>query len=189
MSGQTDIGQINNKLSSDEEEIVDSILSEINEGSEDKSPQMTQQQMTQQQMAQQQMAQQQMAQQKMAQQQMAQQQMAQQQMAQQQMAQKQMGSSSGRVPNGQQVPSELMEKMGMQVPVPPPESGMEKLLKDIKDPISVILLVVLFCLPQIDDLLKTNITAFNNENSLSMTGVLFKAVLAGALFYIIKMYT
>ena len=159
MSGQTDIGQINNKLSSDEEEIVDSILSEINEGSEDKSPQM------------------------------AQQQMAQQQMAQQQMAQQQMGPTGGRAPPGQQVPSELMGKMGMQVPVPPSESGMEKLLKDIKDPISVILLVVLFCLPQIDDLLKTNITAFNNENSLSMTGVLFKAVLAGALFYIIKMYT
>ena len=33
MSGQTDISQINSKLSSDEEQIVDSILSEINEES------------------------------------------------------------------------------------------------------------------------------------------------------------
>ena len=139
MSGQTDIGQINNKLSSDEEEIVDSILSEINEGSEDVSSDGSAADGSAAD------AQQQMAQQQMAQQQMAQQQMAQQQMAQQQMAQQQMGPTGGRAPPGQQVPSELMGKMGMQVPVPPSESGMEKLLKEIKDPISVILLVVLFC--------------------------------------------
>ena len=190
MSGQTDISQINNKLSTDEEEIVDSILSEINESGDDKSQQMAQQQMAQQQMAQQQMAQQQMAQQQMAQQQMAkqqmaQQQMAQQQMAQQQMAQQQMANGGQRMPNGQM----MQDKMGMPVPVPPTESGMEKLLKDVKDPIAVVMLVLMFCLPQVDELLKNNIASFNNDGTLSMMGVLLKSVLAGALFYFIKMYT
>ena len=69
MSGQTNINEINSKLSNDEEEIVDSILSELNDS--DQIPQkLTKQQMAQQQMAQQQMAQQQMAQQQMAQQKM-----------------------------------------------------------------------------------------------------------------------
>ena len=46
MSGQTDISQINSKLSSDEEQIVDSILSEINEeSSPERMPPQQQQQM------------------------------------------------------------------------------------------------------------------------------------------------
>ena len=77
----------------------------------------------------------------------------------------------------------------MDMPIKEELSGTDKILKEAKEPISVVMLVMLFCLPQIDELLKTNITMFKNEESLSMVGILFKAVLAGVLFYVIKMYT
>ena len=179
-SGQTDIQAINSKLSTDEEEIVDSILSELNES--DNSNAMgdrvsPQQQMTQQQMAQQQMAQQKMAQQKMAQQQMGQQQMGQQQMAQQQMGQQQMAQQ------------QMAKKMGMELPIKEELSGMNKIMADIKDPLSVALLTFLFSMPQLDNLLLSNFTLFKNEEILSMSGILFKSLIAGVLFYIIKMYS
>ena len=83
----------------------------------------------------------------------------------------------------------MMNRPSMGLPIKEELSGTDKLLKESKDPISVVMLVLLFSLPQIDELLKTNITMFKNEETLSMAGVLFKAVLAGVLFYVIKMYT
>ena len=108
--------------------------------------------------------------------------MAQQQMAQQQMAQKKMSE-------GHPYPEDMMNKMGMPTPIKSTGSGTEKILEDIKDPISVIMLVCILCLPQIDSLLKTNVEVFKNEESLSIMGVLFKAVVAGVLFYIIKKFS
>uniref|UniRef100_A0A6C0CY28 Uncharacterized protein n=1 Tax=viral metagenome TaxID=1070528 RepID=A0A6C0CY28_9ZZZZ len=190
MSGQTDIGHITNSdnLSKEEEEIVDSILSEINEG--DQQQHMAQQHMAQQQMAQQQMAQQQMAQQQMAQQQMAQQQMAQQQMAQQQMAQQQMAQKKPYLmPNGQHMPEQMMNKMGMSMPVKMDESPTEKLIRECKEPLSVLMLVVLLSMPQIDEVLVKSMPLFDNEGSLSLVGLLVKGVIGAIIFYILKIYS
>lgn len=154
MSGQTDISQINSKLSSDEEQIVDSILSEINQDSAPDNMSAHQQAAAHQQMAAQQQAAQMAAQQQM------------------------MGGQKN-----------MMNKPSMDIPIKEELSGTDKILKESKDPISVVMLVLLVSLPQIDELLKTNVTMFKDEESLSMAGVLFKALIAGVLFYVIKMYT
>jgi hypothetical protein len=98
------------------------------------------------------------------------------------MSQKKMNDSN-------QYQEDMMNKMGMPIPIKSTESGTEQILQDIKDPISVIMLVCILCLPQIDSLLKNNVEVFKNEESLSIMGVLFKAVLAGVFFYIIKKFT
>ena len=182
MSGQTDISQINSKLSSDEEQIVDSILSEINQDSAPDNMSAHQQAAADQQMAAQQQAAQMAAQQ---QQQQQQQQQAAHMAAQQQQQAAQMAAQQ-QMMGGQK---NMMNKPSMDIPIKEELSGTDKILKESKDPISVVMLVLLVSLPQIDELLKTNVTMFKDEESLSMAGVLFKALIAGVLFYVIKMYT
>ena len=115
--------------------------------------------------------------------------MAQQQMAQQQMAQQQMGRPEQLTRQQMAIQQDMAKKMDMELPIKEELTAMNKLMTDIKDPISVVLLSFIFFMPQLDELLLSNFALFKNEEGISMSGILFKSLIVGVLFYIIKMYS
>lgn len=78
--------------------------------------------------------------------------------------------------------------MGM--PEPEPELSLtEKVVKEVKLPLFVIALVMVLSLPQFNRLLTGFVPKFLAENGeMTMVGLLSKAVLAGVLFFLFKLF-
>ena len=201
MSLETELKDLNTDLSKEEEDIVDSIISELNENSESDNNASPQQQMPQQQMPQQQMSQQQIPQQQMSQQQIPQQQMPQQQMPQQQMPQQQMAQ--------QQIPQEILNQIPPEAPAHiqqqmiaelmsrglprkniEPENILDKVKKDVKSPLIVSILFMLLSMPQINNLIKSLDISFilDDSGELNVYALVIKALLVGILYYLINKY-
>ena len=196
MSGkETKLDDLNVELSKEEEDIVDSIISELNGDEEpSKQPPQQQQRPPQQRPPQQQqipqgsqgqqmpqgqpmsqgmmppnmMQQQQMQQQQMQQQQMQQQQMMQQKMMQQKMMEEQMKEK------------EKVEELSMT----------DKIKRDIREPGIVMFLTLIMLLPQTNGILtSTKLSLFlNADGSISIYGLMIKALLAGIFFFLFKKY-
>ena len=194
MSGkETKLDDLNVELSKEEEDIVDSIINELNgdepEQKTQQRPQQNQQQRPQQkpqQNQQNQQNQQQRPQQNQQQrpqgmsQQMPQQMpqgmppnMMQQQMMQQQMMQQKMMEE-------QMKEKEKVEEISM----------MDKIKKDTKEPSIVAFLTLLMLLPQTNGIItSTKLALFMNvDGSINLYGLMIKALLAGILFFIFKKY-
>ena len=203
MSGkETKLDDLNVELSKEEEDIVDSIISELN-GDEEPSKQPPQQQQRppqqrppqgqmpqQQQMPQGQPMPQQMPQGQpmpqgqqmppnmmppnmMQQQQMQQPQMQQQQMQQQQIMQQKMMEE-------QMKEKEKVEELSMT----------DKIKRDIREPGIVMFLTLIMLLPQTNGILtSTKLSLFlNADGSISIYGLMIKALLAGIFFFLFKKY-
>ena len=168
MSGkETKLDDLNVELSKEEEDIVDSIINELNG---DEPEQKTQQRPQQNQQQRPQGMSQQMPQQmpqgmppNMMQQQMMQQQMMQQKMMEEQMKEK-----------------DKVEEV----------STMDKIKKDIREPSIVAFLTLLMLLPQTNGIItSTKLALFMNvDGSINLYGLMIKALLAGILFFIFKKY-
>ena len=199
MSGkQTKLDDLNVELSKEEEDIVDSIISELN-GDEEPRKQPPQQmppgqmppgqmppgqgqQMPPGQMPPGQMPPGQMPPGQMPPGQMPPGQpnmMQQQQMMQQQMMQQRMMQ--------QKMMEEQMKKKDSKEEV----SLLDKIKRDVREPSIVLLLTFLMLLPQTNNILtSTKLSLFvNADGSISIYGLLIKAILAGALFFVIKKYS
>ena len=186
MSGkETKLDDLNVELSKEEEDIVDSIISELN-GDEEPSKQPPQQQQRppqqhqqqkppQQQMPQQmpQQMQQQMPPNMMPPNMMQQQQMQQQQMMQQRMMQQKMMEE-------QMKEKEKVEELSMT----------DKIKRDIREPGIVMFLTLMMLLPQTNGILtSTKLSLFlNADGSISIYGLMIKALLAGIFFFLVKKY-
>jgi hypothetical protein len=190
MSQETQIGNLGGGISEEDSRLVDSILNDINSGSQQGQPQQGQPQQGQPQQGQHQqghpqqghpqqgqqgqpspeqirmMQQQQQQQMAMRQQQMAQQQqIAQQQMTQQQMEQKQnMIKSEGS--------NDIVENIKIEA----------------KNVMVVIFLCIFFNVDQVDNLFKSQGMFLNEAGSLNMQAVFIKAVIIGIIFYVAKTY-
>ena len=191
MSGkETKLDDLNVELSKEEEDIVDSIISELN-GDEEPSKQPPQQQQRppqqrppqQQQMPQgsqgQQMPQgQPMSQGMMPPNMMQQQQMQQQQMQQQQMMQQKMMQQ--KMMEEQMKEKEKVEELSMT----------DKIKRDIREPGIVMFLTLIMLLPQTNGILtSTKLSLFlNADGSISIYGLMIKALLAGIFFFLFKKY-
>ena len=101
---------------------------------------------------------------------MMQQKMMQQQMMQQQMM-KQMNSEKNK---------EEEEKLSL----------MDKLKIDMKEPVTVVFIVLLMLLPQSNSIItSTNLSFFlNADGSINLYGLMIKAILAGIIFFLAKKY-
>jgi len=191
MSGkETKLDDLNVELSKEEEDIVDSIISELN-GDEEPSKQPPQQQQRppqqhqqqkppQQQMPQQmpQQMQQQMPPNMMPPNMMQQQQMQQQQMQQQQMMQQRMMQQ--KMMEEQMKEKEKVEELSMT----------DKIKRDIREPGIVMFLTLMMLLPQTNGILtSTKLSLFlNADGSISIYGLMIKALLAGIFFFLVKKY-
>ena len=183
MSGkETKLDDLNVELSKEEEDIVDSIISELNGDEEPSKQPPQQQQRPPQQHQQQKPPQQQMPQQMppnmmppnmMQQQQMQQQQMQQQQMMQQRMMQQKMMEE-------QMKEKEKVEELSMT----------DKIKRDIREPGIVMFLTLMMLLPQTNGILtSTKLSLFlNADGSISIYGLMIKALLAGIFFFLFKKY-
>ena len=193
MSGkETKLDDLNVELSKEEEDIVDSIISELNEDeSKGPPPQQRpppQQQRPVQQMPPQQMPPQQMPPQQMPPQQMPPQQMPpnippnmepnimQQRMMQQQMMQQQMMKRMAEEEKKEEKKEEL--------------SFMDKLKIDMKEPATVVFITLLMLLPQTNSLITSTKLSFllNADGSINLYGLMIKAILAGVLFFLAQKY-
>ena len=172
MSGkETELVDLNANLSKEEEDIVDSIISELNDGDgkpsggppqmseEDKQRMMYEQQMMQQQRMMQQ--QQMMQQQKM---------MQQQQMMQQQ-----------KEPEEDKKEDKKEDK----------ESIIDKLKVDLKEPAIVSIIAFILLMPHSDSIVTMTKLEFllNADGSISIYGYFIKALVAGLLFYLFTKYS
>ena len=189
MSGkETKLDDLNVELSKEEEDIVDSIISELNGDEEPSKPPPQQQQRPPQSQQQpqrppqqgpqgqpmpQQMPPNMMQQQQMQQQQMQQQQMQQQQMMQQRMMQQKMMEE-------QMKEKEKVEELSMT----------DKIKRDIREPGIVMFLTLMMLLPQTNSILtSTKLSLFlNADGSISIYGLMIKALLAGIFFFLVKKY-
>ena len=192
MSGkETKLDDLNVELSKEEEDIVDSIISELNEDeSKPPPPQQrppSQQRPPPQQRPPQQMSSQQMPPQQMPPQQMPPQQMQmppnmdpnimQQRMMQQQMMQQQMMKRMAEEEKKEEKKEEL--------------SFMDKLKIDMKEPATVVFITLLMLLPQTNSLITSTKLSFllNADGSINLYGLMIKAILAGVLFFLAQKYT
>jgi len=204
MSGkETKLDDLNVELSKEEEDIVDSIINELNgdepeqkplqqrppqqrpqqnqQQNQQQMPQQNQQQRPPQQMPPQQMHPQQMPQQGMPQgmpQQGMPPNMMQQQMMQQQMMQQKM------------MQQKMMEEQTKEKDKVEEVSTMDKIKKDIREPSIVAFLTLLMLLPQTNGIItSTKLALFMNvDGSINLYGLMIKALLAGILFFIFKKY-
>ena len=168
---ETELVDLNANLSKEEEDIVDSIINELNDGTESKPntgpPQMSgedkQRMMHEQQMMQQQRM--------MQQQQMMQQQRM---MQQQQMMQQ-----------NQKEPEEDKKEDKKE------ESIIDKLKVDLKDPAIVSIIAFILLMPQSDSIVTMTKLEFllNADGSISIYGYFIKALVAGLLFYLFTKYS
>jgi len=168
---ETELVDLNANLSKEEEEIVDSIINELNDGDnkvsggppsmseEDKQRMIHEQQMMQQQRM---MQQQQMMQQKM---------MQEQQMMQQQQ---------------QQQPKDLEEDKKKEN-----DSIIDKLKVDLKDPAIVSIIAFVLLMPQSDSIITMTKLEFllNVDGTVGTYGYFIKALIVGLLFYLYSKYT
>ena len=174
MSGkETELVDLNANLSKEEEDIVDSIISELNDGDSKPSggpPQMSEED-KQRMMHEQQMMQQQRM---MQQQQMMQQQRM---MQQQQMMQQQ------KEPNENKKEDKKEDKKE--------ESIIDKLKVDLKEPAIVSVIAFILLMPQSDSIVTMTKLEFllNADGSISIYGYFIKALVAGLLFYLFTKYS
>ena len=203
---ETKLDDLNIELSKEEEDIVDSIISELNEDNEQKPQQRPPQQRPPQQMPPQQMPPQQrppnmspnmspnmppnmppqqmhpnMPPQQMHPNMPPQQMppnMMQQQMMQQQMMQQKMMQQ--KMMEEQMKEKDKVEELSM----------MDKIKKDTKEPSIVAFLTLLMLLPQTNGIItSTKLALFMNaDGSINLYGLMIKAILAGILFFIFKKY-
>ncbi len=169
MSQQTSIDQLSGGISDEDSRLVDSILNDINNPSgprETHGPQDNTQQAPQ-------TAQPSPEQIKMMQQQQAAQQ---QQMAarQQQIAMEQQALAASQSKNIIQGGNE--------------NRIIDNVKLEAKNIMTVITLCVLFNIEQVDNLFKSQSLFITESGLLNMQGILFKAILIGVLFYVIKTY-
>jgi len=183
MSLETELKNLNSELSKEEEDIVDSIISELNDGNQpspEKSapPPLPQQQQQQQQ----QQPPQQQQQQKQPQQMLPQQNIPEEILRQippeapphiqQQMI--------AHLMNGGSIPRKDIE----------PEDMLEKIKKDIKSPIIVSLLYLVLSSSQVNELIKSLNIGFILEESgeLNYYALIIKALIVGILYYLFNKY-
>ena len=171
MSGkETELVDLNANLSKEEEDIVDSIISELNDGDSklsEEPPQMSEED-KQRMMHEQQMMQQQRM-------------MQQQQMMQQQrmMQQQQMMQQPQKEPNEDKKEDKKEESI------------IDKLKIDLKDPAIVSIIAFILLMPQSDSIVTMTKLEFllNADGSISIYGYFIKALVAGLLFYLFTKYS
>jgi len=173
MSGkETELVDLNANLSKEEEDIVDSIINELNDGTESKQntgpPQMSEED-KQRMMHEQQM----MQQQRMMQQQ--------QMMQQQRMMQEQQMMKQQKEPEEDKKEDKKEDK----------ESIIDKLKVDLKDPAIVSIIAFILLMPQSDSIITMTKLEFllNADGSISIYGYFIKALVAGLLFYLFTKYS
>jgi len=169
MSGkQTKLDDLNVELSKEEEEIVDSIISELN-GDEEPSKPPPQKRPSPQQMP-----------------------PPQQIPPPQQMPPGQQGMPP---PQQQQMPPNMMQQKMMEEQMKKEKveelSMVDKIKRDIREPSIVMFLTLLMLLPQTNGILtSTKLSLFlNADGSISLYGLMVKALIAGILYFVIKKYT
>tara|TARA_Y100000593_G_scaffold94890_1_gene196980 strand:+ start:1073 stop:1588 length:516 start_codon:yes stop_codon:yes gene_type:complete len=167
---ETELVDLNANLSKEEEDIVDSIISELNDGEgkpSDGPPQMSEED-KQRMMHEQQMMQQQRM-------------MQQQQMMQQQrmMQQQQMMQQPQKEPNEDKKEDKKEESI------------IDKLKIDLKDPAIVSIIAFILLMPQSDSIVTMTKLEFllNADGSISIYGYFIKALVAGLLFYLFTKYS
>jgi len=182
MSLETELKNLNSELSKEEEDIVDSIINELNDGNqpspEKSAPPPPQQQQQQQQQPQQQQPQQQQQQPQQPPQQNIPEEILRQippeapPHIQQQMI--------AHLMNGGSIPRKDIE----------PEDMLEKIKKDIKSPIIVSLLYLVLSSPQVNELIKSLNIGFILEESgeLNYYALIIKALIVGILYYLLNKY-
>ena len=207
MSGkETKLDDLNVELSKEEEDIVDSIISELNDGPQEPPPQQRppqQQRPPNMPPQQQQMPPQQIPPQQMPPQQMPPPQqrpnmnpnmppnmnpnmnpnmdpnIMQQKMMQQQMQQ-------------QMMQQQMMKKMAEEKEEDEDKklSFMDKLKIDMKEPTTVMFITLLMLLPQTNSLITSTKLSFlmNADGSINLYGLMIKAILAGVLFFLAQKY-
>lgn len=69
-------------------------------------------------------------------------------------------------------------------------SMMDKIKKDMKEPMTVILITLLMLLPQTNGIITSTKLSFlmNVDGSINLYGLMIKAILAGILFFVFKKY-
>ena len=183
MSLETELKNLNSELSKEEEDIVDSIISELNDGNQpspEKSappPLPQQQQQQQQQQPPQQQQQQQQPQQMLPQQNIPQEILRQIPPEAPPHIQQQM---IAHLMNGGSIPRKDIE----------PEDMLEKIKKDIKSPIIVSLLYLVLSSSQVNELIKSLNIGFILEESgeLNYYALIIKALIVGILYYLLNKY-
>tara|TARA_B110000858_G_scaffold177654_1_gene212825 strand:- start:3 stop:503 length:501 start_codon:yes stop_codon:yes gene_type:complete len=162
MSRESNINNISNTLTQEEDDLVNSILQEINE----KKPSVNAESSVN--LDENKASAQQMTPQQMAQQQMAQQQMAQQQMAQQQMAQQQMVKLENKDTDS---------------------TNKEEYFNQFKEPILISIISFILLLPQVNNIfMNMGIPFIFNDSELNMVGIIFKCLLIAIIYYIVKTF-
>ena len=179
MSQETSIGNLNNSISEEDSQLVDSILNDLNSGNQKQQPEIPSQggQLSPEQAKAIQLQKQQIS---LQQQQMAQQQMAQQQMAQQQMAQQQMAQQKGApLPN-------MNHDGNKQINT---NSIIDNIKRESKSIILVIFLSFVLNLEPVNNLLRMQPGLFVTEKgSINLQGLLLKSILIGVVYYGVKSY-
>jgi len=183
MSLETELKNLNSELSKEEEDIVDSIISELNDGNQpspEKSappPLPQQQQQQQQQQPPQQQQQQQQPQQMLPQQNIPEEILRQIPPEAPPHIQQQM---IAHLMNGGSIPRKDIE----------PEDMLEKIKKDIKSPIIVSLLYLVLSSSQVNELIKSLNIGFILEESgeLNYYALIIKALIVGILYYLLNKY-
>ena len=175
MSLETELKNLNSELSKEEEDIVDSIINELNDGNQPSSekgapppPQQQQQQPPQQQQQQPQQPPQQNIPEEILRQIPPE---APPHIQQQMIA---------HLMNGGSIPRKDIE----------PEDMLDKIKKDIKSPIIVSLLYLVLSSPQVNELIKSLNIGFILEESgeLNYYALIIKALIVGILYYLLNKY-
>ena len=178
MNKETNITNLDTNLSKEDEDIVDSIINELNNEKPKNQVDPEKQKMMQQQQQQQQ---QQQHHQRMMQQQQQQQMMMQQQ--QQQMKQQQPSPQTIEKPSEKDDKDKEDKKDEV--------SFFDKLKVDFKEPAIVFFLVLIFLMPQSDSVL-TMVkieSLMNADGSVSIYGFIIKSILAAILYYVFTKYS
>ena len=208
MSLETELKDLNTDLSKEEEDIVDSIINELNVNTESDNNRASNQQMQAQQPSLQESAPppQKMPPQQIPSQQMPSQQMPSQQMPSQQIPPQQMPPQ--QIPP-QQIPQDILNQIP---PEAPPhiqqqmiaelmsrgfprkniesENILDKVKKDVKSPLIVSILYMLLSMPQINNLIKSLDISFilDDAGELNIYALVIKALVVGVLYYFINKY-
>ena len=176
MSMETELKNLNSDLSKEEEDIVDSIINELNDGKQPPSepsapPQSPQPQPPQPQYPQQPQQPQQL---------------------QQNIPQEVLRQIPPEAPPHiqQQMIAQLMNGGSIPRKEIEPEDIMDKIKKDIKSPIIVSLLYLVLSSPQVNDLIKSLNVSFILEESgeLNYYALIIKALIIGILYYLLNKY-
>ena len=183
MSQETQIGNLGGGISEEDSRLVDSILNDINSGSQQGQPQQGQPRQGQPQQGQPQQGQPQQGQPSPEQIRMMQQQQQQQMaMRQQQMAQQQ------QIAQQQQMTHQQMEQKQNVIKSEGSNDIIENIKIEAKNVMVVIFLCIFFNVDQVDNLFKSQSMFLNESGSINMQAVFIKALLIGVIFYVAKTY-